>query len=282
MIAVLGGLGAALSWAIGTLCSSRSARMLGPFSVVAWVMLVGLVLNLGLLAVVRPAWPTGGATWGWMAVGGVGNVVGLLLAYAALRVGKVGLVTPITSTEGAIAAVVAVIAGEPLGVATAVVLLVITAGVALAAALPRTPPSPASARTPLSPSPSSPRSPSGSACTPPGTSPAPSRCPGSCCHLGWSASSPSPCRWSSRAGWRSTRPALPLVVVAGVAEVVGFASYALGARHGIAVAAVLASQFAVFAGIGAYLLFRERLTRLQLAGASIVIVGVAVLSFLRA
>src|SRR6185312_13589757 len=40
-----------------------------------------------------------------------------------------------------------------------------------------------------------------------------------------------------------TWAAAPLVAVAGVCEVAGFACYAIGARHGIAVTAVLASQF---------------------------------------
>ena len=46
----------------------------------------------------------------------------------------------------------------------------------------------------------------------------------------------------------------------------------------MAVAAVLASQFAAFAAVGAYVLFRETLTRLQLYGVSIVIVGVGTLT----
>ena len=54
------------------------------------------------------------------------------------------------------------------------------------------------------------------------------------------------------------------------------------ARHGIAVAAVLSSQFAALSGIAAYFLFRERLSRIQLAGVLTVIAGVAVLSALRA
>ena len=35
-------------------------------------------------------------------------------------------------------------------------------------------------------------------------------------------------------------------MITGLAEVAGFASYAVGARHGIAIAAVLASQFAAW------------------------------------
>ena len=75
-----------------------------------------------------------------------------------------------------------------------------------------------------------------------------------------------------------TRPAVPLVVVSGLCEVGGFASYTIGARHGIAISAVLASQFAAFAAVAAFFLFRERLTRLQVLGIAAIAVGVAVLS----
>jgi drug/metabolite transporter (DMT)-like permease len=79
-----------------------------------------------------------------------------------------------------------------------------------------------------------------------------------------------------------TRPAVPLVIVSGICEVLGFFSYAAGSRHGVAVAAVLSSQFAVLAALFAYVAFGERLGRVQLAGVCTVIVGVAVLSALRA
>jgi drug/metabolite transporter (DMT)-like permease len=85
-----------------------------------------------------------------------------------------------------------------------------------------------------------------------------------------------------RSGLRMTRPALPLVAVAGVFEVLGFALFALGARHGIAVSAVLASQFAAIAAVAAYFLFGERLARVQLAGVALIVVGVGVLSALEA
>jgi len=81
---------------------------------------------------------------------------------------------------------------------------------------------------------------------------------------------------------RITRRAVPLVIASGLCEVGGFASYALGSRHGIAVAAVLASQFAAVAAVAAYMLFHERLTRLQLTGVVAIAVGVAVLTGLQA
>jgi len=85
--------------------------LLGPLqphhraaSVVAWVMLIGLVANLAVIAVGPTPGSLAAADIAWMLVAGFGNVAGLLLEYAALRRGKVGIVTPITSTEGAIAA----------------------------------------------------------------------------------------------------------------------------------------------------------------------------------
>jgi drug/metabolite transporter (DMT)-like permease len=65
-----------------------------------------------------------------------------------------------------------------------------------------------------------------------------------------------------------------------VCEVIGFVSYALGARHGLAVSAVLASQFAALAAVAGYLLFRERLTRGQVAGVAAIVAGVSLLSVL--
>ena len=81
---------------------------------------------------------------------------------------------------------------------------------------------------------------------------------------------------------RLTRVAAPYVIVGGLAEVAGFVSYALGARHGIAVAAVLASQFAALAAIGGALFFHERLRKTNIAGVIVICAGVAVVSALQA
>ena len=48
MFAILGGLGAALMWGTATLCTSRTSRQIGAGSVLAWVMLTGLVIVLPL------------------------------------------------------------------------------------------------------------------------------------------------------------------------------------------------------------------------------------------
>jgi drug/metabolite transporter (DMT)-like permease len=284
VLAIVGGLGAALVFATVTLCNSRSSRMIGPAQLLAWVMLIGLVITAPL-AFGRGI-PDGldAESGVWMAVAGVGNVAGLLFAYSALRIGKVGIVAPLVSTQGAIAALIAIIAGEQVGADVAVLLAVIAIGISLAAIAP-------------------PEEAAGEA------KPEGRRAVGysvaAAVAIGWSlyaigrVSVALPVVWALlpsrvigvavvtvplalRSGLRMTREALPLVLVAGVFEVAGFALFALGARHGIAVSAVLSSQFAAIAAIAAYVLFRERLSPIQLAGVAVIVAGVGTLSGIQA
>jgi drug/metabolite transporter (DMT)-like permease len=79
-----------------------------------------------------------------------------------------------------------------------------------------------------------------------------------------------------------TRRAVPFVLWVGVAEVIGVATFTLGARESAAVTSVLASQFAGIAAIVAFLIFGERLSRIQVAGVVIIGFGVAALAGLHA
>lgn len=278
MIALLGGLGAAFAWGAGTFCSARSSRIIGAASVVAWVMLFGLLANLAVIALGPAPGFLGAADIAWMLVSGLANITGLLLEYTALRRGKVGIVTPVASTEGAIAALLAVAAGEALGLATAVLLALVTLGIVLAG---------------LAPEESTPDQRNGAAFW---LAALAALCFGlgifATGHLstslpaGWAVLPPRlvgvvvvtiPLALTRRL--ELARSVLPLVAFTGLAEVLGFVCYAVGARHSVAVAAVLGSQFAVVASVAAYLLLRERLTRLQLAGVVVIVAGVAALTW---
>ena len=282
MLAILGGLGAALAFATTTLCASRSTRMIGPFSVLAWTMLVGFCIVVPWAALEGMPAGFGGADAVWLVAAGLGNAGGLLLTYAALRVGKVGVIAPIVSTEGAAAATISILAGEQIAEGSGLALGVIALGVVLAAAAREPTADTARADSRLVPL----YAVSAAFCF--GVSIyATGRASGDL-PVGWAIAPPRlagvlfvavPLLASSRL--RLTRRALPLVAVGGVAEVLGFASYALGSRHGISVSAVLASQFAAIAAIAAYFLFHERLTRVQLAGVVLIVVGVAALILLQ-
>jgi drug/metabolite transporter (DMT)-like permease len=80
---------------------------------------------------------------------------------------------------------------------------------------------------------------------------------------------------------RMTRRAAPMVVIVGLGEVLGNASYVVGARESIAVASVLASQFAAIAAVAAFLLFGERLSRRQRLGFVAIASGIAILTIVR-
>ena len=60
--------------------------------------------------------------------------------------------------------------------------------------------------------------------------------------------------------------ALPLLIVAGVGEMLGSTASAWGARESIPIVAVMGSQFAAISAVAAYFLFGERLARVQVAG----------------
>jgi drug/metabolite transporter (DMT)-like permease len=275
MIAVIGGLGAALSWATATLCASRSSRLIGASSTLAWVMTLGLVICLPFVAS-APSGPSL-AQVGWLALSGFGNSAGLLLVYAAVKTGKVAVVAPIISTEGAITAMIAVIAGESLSAYAVLALSVTALGAALVASPGREDegrPSRAAAGSVLA----------AVAAVIFGVS---------LYATGRVASLPliwlvlpsravgfmfvaTPLLVSRRL--RFTRAAAPMFAIAGTCEVLGFVSYALGARHGIALAAVLASLYSAVAAIGGYVFFSERLGPIAVLGIIAIILGIAALT----
>ena len=59
---------------------------------------------------------------------------------------------------------------------------------------------------------------------------------------------------------------------------IGYAFFATGAHVAIAVTAVLATLFAPLSSIAAFILFRERIARRQVAGIGLVVLGVALLA----
>ncbi len=133
VIAILGGLGAAAAWSVSTVCSSRSSRMIDPRAVVAWMMLVGFAMAAPpALAHGVPA-ALHGDLLVWYLIAGAGNVGGLIIAYHAMRIGRVSLIAPIVSTDGAVAASIAVLAGEALVPGAAGALALTVVGVAFAA-----------------------------------------------------------------------------------------------------------------------------------------------------
>ena len=261
--------------------------MIGASSVLAWVMVIGFTGSIPwAIADIRTT--PGPATWqvAGMVVNGLSYAAGLLLAYRALVIGRVSIVAPIVSTEGGLAALASVTLGESLGLPTALVLAALAVGIVLA---------------------SMERSGEGG---PGGADPALTRRT-ALLSIGAALAFSVGMTVSARLGpevpisWivlvsrgvgvviialpllvrgrlRLSRQALPLVLVSGVLEALGSGLYVIGAHVSPAAAAVLSSQFAAITAVGAFILFGERLTRIQLVGVAIIAMGVTGLAVIRA
>ncbi len=282
MWAILGGLGAAVCWSVTTLTAARASRLIGSPATLAWVMLTGFVVVAPIaLAQGTPDGLDGGAL-GWLGIAGAGNVAGLLLTYTALRLGNVSVVAPIESSEGAVAALIAVVAGEHLSPGSGVALAAVAVGVILVAR---------SAEPDEGAGHDDPRAVF--------LALAAAASFGASIYATGRASLDLPIAWAVLPPRvlgvvlltiplvllrriRITSAAVPYVVCGGLAEVGGFVSYALGARHGIAISAVFASQFAAISAVAAVVLFKERLGRLGIVGVIVIAAGVAAVSALRA
>lgn len=278
MISIVFGLATAVFFATSALLSSRAVRLISAWSIVAWMMLVGLIITLPFVFMSGVPEGLDGPTIGWMAVSGVGNVAGIGIAAFAFRIGKVGIVAPILATEGAISATIAALLGESIVPAVAMTLLVIVGGVILAAVAPD--PEPVVDERPLM------------AVL---LAVAAAACFGVSLFASGNLSDDLPISWvllpARLVGTvaiaipllltrriQVDRRAMPMVIAMGFSEVFGFTCFAIGAQYLVGVTSVLASQFAPIAAIMAYLLFKERLGRIQIAGVVVIVLGVVALT----
>ncbi|MFI5200279.1 MAG: EamA family transporter [Candidatus Limnocylindrales bacterium] len=285
MVPVLGGLGAALMFTVSVLASARASRLIGASSTVAWAMAVGFIVTMPVALVVPPAPDFSNGSLPWFFVSGIGNVAGLLLTYAAYRIGAVAVIVTIASTEGAIAAILAVIAGEVLVPGAAPILALIAVGVAVTAA---------GATSGAEGVPISRERELRTVVLAIGSA----ACFGIGLYASGRLSSLLPIPWAIlpprvvgslvlvlplifMRRLRLTRAAAPYVIAVGLAEVFGYISFVIGAQQAIAISAVLATMFAPFSAIAAYFLFRERLVTRQVVGIVFVVVGVAILGIVQ-
>jgi drug/metabolite transporter (DMT)-like permease len=278
MIGVAGGLVAALLWGTSTVVASRSTRMIGSQQALGYVMLTGLALCVVAAPVFEGVPDVGPHGAAWALLAGAASVFGLSMLYRALRIGKVGVVAPIASTEGALAALFSVaLLGQTLSVAVSAALAVVAAGVVVVtfhgsmADLELRPSLYAFTAAAVFGIGLIASSKAGDAIGPLWTILV-ARVVGVAfvvVPLALGSALPRPGK------------ALPLVAFSGFAEVAGFAGYIIGSRDGVAVPAVLASQFAAVAAIVSFVVYGERLSGRQLWGAVVIASGVAAVAALR-
>jgi drug/metabolite transporter (DMT)-like permease len=278
MIAVAAGVLAAILWGTSGVAASRSSRLIGPQVALAWVFVTGLAVTLPV-ALLRGLPHPGASGIAWTAVAGGSAVGSLFLMYASLRSGPVSLVMPVMGAQGGLAALIAVALGEHLRAVAGAGLLVMTVGMVLVVRRPgrgagrAAHPSVAvvlAAASAVLGAVALFGSARGAAALGAVWLVAAIRTAGV---LGLAI--PLACSGQLRSPGR----ALPLVVFSGLADTAAFASYVVGTEHGgIAVPAVLSSQYAAVSAVIAIGAMGERPTRLQLAGALAILAGVAIVT----
>ena len=277
-VTILLALAAALAWGVTSYASAPAARDAGVRCALAWSALIApAVLWPAALVFVGAPDPAG---WdlAWAGVFGLGLVGAHGLGFRAMTLGRVSIVATVISTDGAMAAVVAIVRGETVGGLVIAGLTVIVVGVLLAvsggghgATGPRRDGLAALAAL-------------GSAA-----------CFATTFLSAGEVDSLQPV-WLVGVGRlvplllvtlpvlattrlaRPPRSAWPWIVVNAIGDVVGFTAYASAARHNLAVAAVVASEYAIVTVVLGVVLLGERLRPHQWAGVGIALAGIAVVA----
>jgi drug/metabolite transporter (DMT)-like permease len=286
VIALLAGFLTAACWTGTTLTSARASRLIGASSTLAIVMITGLLVALPFaLLSLPPASTFSPSVLATLGVAGAGNVLGLQLLYRGYREGLVAIVSAIASTEGAIAAVLAIVFGEAVSPGVGAALAIVVAGVVLAAFA-----GVGASEHPIE---------GGSPRRALAYAAAAAVSFGVGLYATGAVANTLPIAWAvmparvvgvavvalpllATRRIRFDRIALPWAIADGVFEVAGIATFAVGARQSIAVTSVLATQYVAITALVAWFLFHEQPTRVQRVGVGTVAVGVAVLSALRA
>jgi drug/metabolite transporter (DMT)-like permease len=279
MIAIGCGMATALLWGCSMALLSRSTRAVGSQQALAYVMLISLPIAAALALGAGVPRHSGHHGPEWALLAGCASSVGASLTYRALQLGTVGVVAPIVSTEGALAAVYSVLLfGEHLTFGVAMALGIIVVGVVSVTLRG------SAADVQLRPS-------------------VYALAAAATFGIGLISSS----RASMAVGplWTAltarvigaTAIALPFVLrgtlrrpgrivwllaFSAIAELGGFVSFMIGSEHDLAIAAVLASQAAAVAVLVSRALFGERLRARHAAGVAAILVGVAALAAVRA
>ncbi len=284
MTAIWFGLLAALAWGVSTVAGTKLVRSVGTVSALAVSMVIGLAL-VAPFAAAAGSPSASAAAWAWGASAGLGYVSAMGCWLLAVRHGKVSLVTPIVSADGATAALIAVVAfGETLARGVGAALGLIVLGVVVAGIRPDTGTHGRFTGRELTLA-------VGAAllfgCTFVAGAEAQEQL-----GVAWTlaasratavaAIAPAALVIGGVRAFRLPRAAIKFAVAMAALDMSGYAAFLAGAAGNVAIAAVLASQYAVVAIVGGFVAFGERLTRLQATGVVLTLVGIAALTSLQA
>jgi drug/metabolite transporter (DMT)-like permease len=279
---VVGGITAASCWGAQNALASRATRAGDPLALLVLHLAIALATLVPFLLLTGGPPAAAALDWAVVVAAGVADVIGLACVFEAFKRGRLAVVAPIASAQGAVAAVLSVLAGERLGPVLALGLALSCAGTVAAVAT--------SGKPAAVPGGSSPRSAAALAvagCAAIGVS---------LFALGSSAGAIGPLwglailraaglcvllpyvRLRGRDRVRGAAP-MRMMAASAVCDNVGFGAFiAATANAGVAVPAVLGSQYSVVAMLIGIALFGERLGRAQAVAVVTIVLGVGIVA----
>jgi probable blue pigment (indigoidine) exporter len=270
----------ACTWGSISVLEARVSRALGGPSALAWIFGVGLIVVLPIALIDGIPHASAGA-WAWACLAAACSLIGLAMMFTAMQYGRVGLVTATISSQGAFASIYAAIGGQTLHPLSFVAIAVSAAGTFVLIG-------------------------AGGSVAPPRERRGILLALGGACFTGLSLFAASRGGSGIGADWvvtcvrissvgmvtapllatgrlRSARGVVRPMLIASVGEVVAFIAYIEASnRIGVAVPAVIASQFALIAATVGWFALGERLGPRQIAGAVAILAGVTALTILQA
>ena len=280
MITIGGALATAVLWSIAGFASAIAGRTIGPYVALAWVNGIALLLAVPAALIVDgvphdvPA-----SDLGWAVVFGLASAGALGCAFGSMTIGPVGLVAPVISTEGAVAALIGLALGESIAGWTGAALGIVVVGIV---------------RSATETGADGLRAVRGANRKALLIAGAAAVLFGLTLVAGSRADALGPL-WTVaisraigivafsvpvlvRARWRRPTGARWVILANAVADVTGFSLFIAATRDGVAIPAVIASQYATLIAVYGYLRFGERLQRWQWVGVALTIGGTAIVS----
>jgi len=278
-VGILLGILAASVWGVAGVAGGLGSRIVGPARAIGWAMLLGMIVAVPLALASGAPGRVDARTGLWVLLISACMLGGLACVYAGMRYGSISVVAPISATYGGVAALIAILAGDPVTGLAIGALSFAVVGAVLASR--------------------------GETATP-GAAYSNQRVAallGAGAALLWGVQ-----LWAGGqiqddlgASWlvasarmigvlaitlpllvrgqlRVERKALPYLLVAGVGEVCGFTLYLVDSEYGIAQAAVLTGQYGTVAALIGIFVLKERLQFTQVVGLFLIVLAVIGLS----
>ncbi|MGI9117363.1 MAG: EamA family transporter [Gaiellales bacterium] len=273
------GICSALIWGVAGVTAGLGSRMVGPFRMITWGLVLGMALAVPLAVLSGAPGHIDLRVAIWIVVVAAGMLSGMVFVNAGMRRGSISVVAPISALYGGFSALLSIVLGEPVtALAIASLIIAVLGGVLAASGQTAAPGAQYSNQ----------RAAAGFAALA-------AVVWGIQLYAGGQIEVELGPSWLvliarslglivlvavllPRGALRVPRKVLPYALVTGCGEVAGFTLYLHASNYGIAEASVLTGQYGTVAALIGLVVLKERLRGIQYVGLAMIVIAVVGLS----